>query len=325
MKHKIIIITILVVCIFSFQQASYAFWIWTPKTKGIVNPKYAVKDSPRQQYDWAMSFYEEGDYKRAAEEFVRMVSHYKNSELAPDAQYYAGLSYQKANMSYKAFANFQAVIDNYPFTKRIDDIIKSEFELGETFFHKHSGRLMGIELMTDVEKAIEIFKKIIENSPYSGYADNAQFMIGMCHKKLMQYNQAVESFQKLTQEYPTSDLVERSNYEVAQCMYISSLKADYDQEITDEAMGEFKKYAVQTRDKSLREEADNTIALLKEKKAESLFNSAEFYEKRTKYKSSLIYYSQILEKYPTTSYAMLAKIRIEYIDLALKSRIEKEK
>ncbi|NQT21867.1 MAG: outer membrane protein assembly factor BamD [Candidatus Omnitrophica bacterium] len=318
------IIIILVYCFF-FSVAAEAFWIWTPKSKKLVNPKYAVKDSPQQQYDWAMTFYKEGDYRRAAEEFLRMVSNYKNSDLAPDAQYYSAISYQKAGMPYKAFINFQAVIEKYPFTKRIAEIVKAEYELGEIFYHKHSGKLMGMELMTDVEKAIEIFKKIIENSPYSEYADNAQFMMGMCHKKLMQYNEAVESFQKLTQEYPTSDLVERANYEVAQCMYISSLKADYDQEITDDAMGEFKKYAVQTRDKGLRDEADQTIALLKERKAESLFNSAEFYEKRKKYKSARIYYNRILNNYPTTSFASLAKIRVEYISVILESERGRKK
>ncbi len=171
--------------------------------------------------------------------------------------------------------------------------------------------------MTDVEKAIEIFIKIIENIPYSSYADNAQFMIGSCYKKLEQYNEAVEAFQKLTQEYPASDLTEKAKYEQAQCMYLASLKADYDQEPTDEAIQEFKKYSLKSLDKELKIEADQTIALLEEKKAASIFKSAEFYEKQKKYKSARIYYHEILEKYPETSYALLAKIRLEYIDIIL--------
>ena len=252
-----------------------------------------------------------------------MVKQYKNSELAPDAQYYAALSYQKAGKYYIAFQNYQKVIENYPFTERIDEIIKAEYEIGEVFFNKHSGALMGVELMTDVEKAIEIFIKIIENMPYSSYADNAQFMIGSCYKKLEQYNEAVEAFQKLTQEYPASDLAEKAKYEQAQCMYLLSLKADYDQEPTDEAIQEFKKYSLKSLDKELRIEADQTIALLKEKKAESIFKSAEFYEKQKKYKSARIYYHEILEKYPETSYALSAKIKLEYIDTILERTEEK--
>ncbi len=83
----------LLIISFFILNSAEAFWIWTPKSQKFVNPKYAVKDSPQQQYDWAMSFYKEGDYRRAAEEFIRLVKQYKNSELAPDAQYYASLSY----------------------------------------------------------------------------------------------------------------------------------------------------------------------------------------------------------------------------------------
>ncbi len=311
------IASILLLISFFILNAAEAFWVWTPKSKGLVNPKYAVKDSPEQQYDWAMSFYKEGDYKRAAEEFIRLVEHYKNSELAPDAQYYTALSYQKAGKYYIAFQNYQKVIENYPFTERIDEIIKAEYEIGEVFFNKHSGALMGVELMTDVEKAIEIFIKIIENIPYSAYADNAQFMIGSCYKKLQQYNEAVEAFQKLTQEYPASDLVEKAKYEQAQCMYLVSLNADYDQEPTDEAIQEFKKYSSESLDNKLKIEVDQTIAILEQKKAESVFKSAEFYEKQKKYKSARIYYREILRKYPRTSYALLAKIRLEYADIIL--------
>ncbi len=295
----------------------FCFWIWTPGSHKLVNPKYAVKDSPEKQYDWAMSFYKEEDYKRAAEEFLRLVEHYKNSELAPEAQYYAALSYEAIGKYYPAFKSYQKVIDNYPFTKRIDEIIKAEYRIGEIFYNKHSATLMGIELMTDIEKAIEIFEEIIRSLPYSAYADEAQFMIGLCHKKLQQYNKAVEAFQKLAQEYPTSNLVEKAKYEAAQCLYLFSLKADYDQESTDEAIEEFKRYSLKTKDQKLRNKADQTIVLLKEKKAESLFKSAEFYEKQKKYKSARLYYGEILKRYPNTSYAPLAKIGKEYLDLVL--------
>lgn len=310
---------ILLIAAFSILMSDFAsaFWLWTPKTQKLINPKYAVKDSPERQNDWAMSFYKNGDYKRAAEEFARLVRSFPNSELAPDAQYYAALSYQKAGKYYIAFQNYQKVMSDYPFSKRIDEIIKAEYELGELFYDKETGEIMGIELMTDVEKALEIFSKIIENAPYSGYADDAQFMMGLCHKKLQQYNEAVAEFQKLIQEYPASGLMERARYEMAQCMYLASLKPEYDQEATEEAIDEFKKYSLESKDKNLRDEADRTIELLKEKKAENFYKIAEFYEGQKKYKSALIYYNVITIEYPNTSYAPLAKVKKEYIEIIL--------
>ena len=322
---KFIIHTFIALFLATFSLNAWAFWVWTPKSNKLVNPKYTAKDSPKKQYDWAMSFYSNKDYKRAAEEFKRLVAAYPNAESAPDAQYYAGLSYQKAGKYYPAFVNYQKVVDDYPFTDRIAEIVKAQYEIGEIFFNKHSGTLLGVEIMTDVERSIEIFAKVIGNMPYSDIADNAQYMIGLSYKKIQQYVDAVKAFEKLVQEYPKSDLVERARYEIAQCLYLSSLKAQYDQESTDEAMEEFEKYAEKTDDAKLKEEAKETVSFLKEKKAESLFNSAEFYEKRKKYRSAIIYYRKILETYPHTSYAPVAEARREYLEMILKDKEERKK
>ncbi|MEI6863356.1 MAG: hypothetical protein WCK38_03050, partial [Candidatus Omnitrophota bacterium] len=63
-----------------------AYWLWTPDSKKFVNPKYAVKDSPKEQYDWAMSFYEAKDYQRATAEFEKLTKNYEYSEYAARSQ-----------------------------------------------------------------------------------------------------------------------------------------------------------------------------------------------------------------------------------------------
>jgi len=322
MRYKALTLIIVITCL--VISDAHAFWLWSPKTTKFVNPKNAVKDSPQEQYDWAMSFYKREEYKRAAEEFVRLIDHYDDSKVAPDAQYYAAVSYQHIGKYYRAFQNYQKVVTNYPFSDKIEEIIKLEFELGELFYHRNRGTLMGMELMVDVEKAIEIFTAIIKNMPYSDYADNAQFMIGQSYKKIQQYNEAVEAFQNLVQEYPTSELLESAHYEIAQCLYLATHKADYDQEATDEAIEEFARYSQQSNDKEFQEEASETIRLLREKKAKSAFTSAQFYKKSKKYRSAQIYYQDILNEYGDTSYAPLAMKEMESIKKYLEEALDEQ-
>jgi len=303
-----IICAVLAVCL-----NAEAFWIWTPESSKLINPKYAAKDTPQEQYDWAMSFFVEEDYKRAAEEFVRLVDVYGDSKQAPDAQYYAAYAYHQAGKYYIAFQNYQKVIEQYPYTDRIGDIIKAEYELGQLFYERSKAVLMGVELMTDVEKSIEIFSAILKHMPYSTYADKAQYMLGMAHKKIQQYNQAIDAFHIVVQEYPKSELIEQSKYEIAQCLFLASKKADYDQEATDEAIKEFKQYAEESGSETLREEAENTISQLKEKKAAGIFDAAYFYERQKKYRSAVMYYKDIIENFPATSYRGQAEERLKKI------------
>jgi outer membrane assembly lipoprotein YfiO len=313
MKSNLLIIFTLIALVLSSVN-SYAFWVWNPKTKKIVNPKYAVKDTPEEQFNWAMQFFKRKNYERSGPEFLRLVRHYNTSELAPEAQYYAGRSYDEWGKYHRAFLEYQKVVDDYPYSKRIDEIVKREFRIGNKFYSKQGSKLAGMELMDSLDKALEVYNQVIENAPYGKYADKSQFKIGQCYKRLQQYNEAIAAFQKLEDEHPKSGLVKRATYEVANCTYLASLKADYDQEPTDEAIEEYKKYALYGQSDELKAEAERVISQLKEKKAESAFNTAAFYERGKHYKSAIMYYREIIDKYPNTTHAEVAREKIKLLE-----------
>jgi outer membrane assembly lipoprotein YfiO len=312
MKKYLFIAIILVYCLI-FSSEVKAFWIWTPKSNKLINPKNAAKDTPREQFKWAMRFFKDEDYKRAAEEFVNLAVNFKDSHLAPDAQYYAGRAYEASGKYYPAFQAYQKTIDTYPFTERIDDIIEREYNLGNILYKKHAGKLMGKEIITDLERAAEIFAKVKENAPFGEYADKAQFMIGECLKKSEQHGEAAKAFQKLAEEYPNSELVDKAKYEVAQATYLASLKPDYDQDLTDEAIKEFERVAREGEELAISSRAKEAISVLEDKKAESLFKTAKFYESQKRYKSAAIYYEEIVKKYPKSSFYKPARGNMEGI------------
>jgi len=153
MKKSGLIIAVFVCC-FLFCRDACPFWIWTPKDKKLVYPKHAAKDSPEEHFNWAMGFFKGKNYKRAAEEFDRLAAHFKDSDLAPEAQYYSGRSYEAMGKYYPAFLAYQKTIDVYPFTKRNEEIIEREYNLGNHLYKKHRGMLMGKEIMTDLDRAV---------------------------------------------------------------------------------------------------------------------------------------------------------------------------
>ena len=310
-KFKILICLLMLMCFVS--STSFAFWVWTPKDQKVTDPSKVVKDTPKKQYEFAMRLFDSGQYKEAGDEFVRLVENWKDSKFTPDAQYYAGVSYQKAKKPYIAFKNYEKVIKFYPYSKHVKDIVKAEYKIGEHFYNTSEAKLMGVELMGDAERAIEIFSAIITNMPYSEYADKAQFMIGKSYKKLQQYNEAALAFKKLVQEYPKSKLVDKAKFEVAECMSLYSKGSDYDQASTDEAIKEFKKYAEEFKDEKVQEQAAKTLNVLSEKKAKSIYDIAAFYHRMKKYRAAYIYYSQVINEYRDTTYYKLAEEKLKGI------------
>jgi outer membrane protein assembly factor BamD len=292
------------------SSSAHAYWIWTPETKKFVNPKHTVKDSPKEQYDWAMSFYEAKDYTKAAQEFEKLARNYEYSEYATRAQYYAGLCYENMGKYYVAFENYQKTIDNYPNTANIDEIIARQFNIANIYASKDSPKVMGTDIMTSYDRAIEIYKKVVSNAPYGQLADQAQFKLGETLKAAERFDEAIEAFKRVLDEYPDSELYEKARYEVAYSAYRASLKPAYDAGATDKAIQSFEDFRAQNSDAELIKEADETVQRLKDKAAEKIWMTADFYEKQKRYQSAIIYYQELLSKFPGSIFTERAKAKI---------------
>ncbi len=305
-----IILSVLVAFLISTGNISYAFWIWTPKSKTMVNPRFAVQDTPREQFDLAMRFFKRNEFQRAADEFVRLTTHYPDSDLAPEAQYYAGRSYEELGKYYFAFQNYQKTIDNYPYTRRMEEIIQHEYNIANIFQTMETAKLMELELTLSLDRAVAIYKKIIENSPFGEYADRSLYKMGECCRRMMKYGEAIEAYERIVKDYPQSGLVPEAKYQLAYTRYEASLDPEYDQESTEEALKEFKQISRTTPVPSIAKEADRVFNELRSRKARSELKVAEFYERQKKYRSALMYYGDIAAKFPGTGAAEYAEERI---------------
>jgi len=76
----------IIVFALSFLSASVipaeAYWIWTPKTGKWVNPKSAVKPTPKEQFDTAKGLYDIKSYEEAKREFKKLLKVYPKSAEA---------------------------------------------------------------------------------------------------------------------------------------------------------------------------------------------------------------------------------------------------
>ena len=296
------------------QHAGYAYWIWTPQTGTWINPKWAVKDTPAEQFEWAMRFYKSKDYKKAVDEFLKLVKYYPQAELAAEAQYYAGQSFEGLEEYEQAFLAYQKAIEAYPFSKRMEEMIEREFEIGNKFYAGERVKLWGIPTFPSVWKAIEMYQKVVDNAPYGKYADRSLYKIGECYKKGGDYQAARLAFQKLIDEHPESKLAEEANFQVGLCASQASLKPTYDQSVTDEALKEIEDFSSRHPESKLTAEADKMHQALRDKKAQSDFSIAEFYWKQKHYDSAAVYYRNIIDNYPETAAAKIAQERLRSIE-----------
>jgi len=303
MERRCISIALSLVSLLVFAPLSYGAWIWTPQTGKWLNPKSAVKDTAQEQLQAGMAFYDAKDYKKAIGDFDKVVRFYPNSIHAPIAQYYIGRSYENMEEYFHSYLAYQKVVDTYPHAKNREEIIMRQYNIGVMFYEGKKATVMGLPILPAIDKGIEIFERVINNSPYGEYADKSQFKMGESYKKTNRFAEAAMAFQKLVNDYPKSNLVEQANYQVAECGYLASLGYSYDQETTNAAIDKFEDFLASGGGENLVGSAKESLMILKEKRAQGLFETAGFYEKVGKRASAIVYYKEVVDQYPESKLA----------------------
>ena len=308
---KITRILAFILILSSLPVVSEASWIWSPDLGKWINPKKSAKDTPDQQYDWAMQFYKEKNWDRAIEEFEKLPEAFPNSRLSAEGVFFTGQC-QEAKQDYaKAADAYQKLIDRYPYSDRIKDAIQREFEIAGRFAAGEKIKIAGIPTFSGRDKAIELYQHIVKNAPFGSYGDQAQFQIGEVHKSMADYEEAQKAYQALVDEYSNSPLVPKARYQIAYVSMLASKSARYNDDSAQKAIDDFKNFKEAYPNQAQAVEADESIKVLRARKAMTGFQTASFYDQQKKWTSAKVYYQGVVSQYPETPAAAMAQKRLE--------------
>ncbi len=316
MQNRLILVVVSGILLWGFAGGTgLAFWIWTPETNKWVNPKYAVKETPKAQFEYAREFYRAKEYTKAMTEFKKLINHYPRAREASEAQYYIGLSLEREGKPYEAFKAFQKVIEKYPFSDRSADVVEKQFKIGERLLEGDQKRNKFVNAVTGGDyNIVDVFRAVIKNAPYGPYAPSAQYKIGLYLKEKQLYTEARDEFEKAVNDYPESPWAKAAQYQISLVDAERSSAAQYDQKTTQAAVEGFKEFVQTHPEAELSKQAQDHIHKLRSKEAENKFLVAHFYEKQKNYKAAQIYYTAIVDDYKDTIWATKALEKIRELD-----------
>jgi len=271
------------------------------------------KPNPKEQFAFSKAFYDEKKYEDAKREFKKLLKSYPKSFEASESQYYLGAIEEAQDNLYEAYQAYQRLIDKYPFSERIQEVIEREYKIAEAFMSGEKRKALGVALPVD-NPAIEIFSKVVENSSYGPLASKAQYQLGLVLKSLMRYYEAEEAFNKVISNYPSSEWAAAAKFQIASCRAAVSKSSEYDQGATEEAKQKFEEFVKEHPEATLSKDAQNNINQLREKGAESDYDIGRFYEKQKSYEAAKIYYNDTVDNYPDSTWAVKAMERLRIME-----------
>jgi outer membrane protein assembly factor BamD len=299
---------------FAFPTLSPAAWIWTPESGKFINPKMAVKSTPKEQLVHSVLLFESKKYTLAISEFKKLIKHYPRSKEAPEAQYYIGQILEEQGKPYEAFKAYQIVIDKYPFSERAAQIVELEYNIANNMMEGKGKRGKWTEaVLGGGERITEIFRTVIKNAPYGKFAAIAQYKIGLYLKEKGLFEEARDEFEKTINDYPTSEWAKAAKFQIAMADTQRSGDVQHEQKVTGVALDEFKEFVRSHPESELTPDAKEQINHLRGKEAENTFLIAQFYEKQKNYNSAKVYYRDIVNRYADTPWGAKALTRLKIL------------
>ena len=190
----------------------------------------------------------------------------------------------------KAIIELESLMFDARATTLEDDVL---FELAGAYYESEQYLL-----------AIEMYRRLLEQTPGSPHAADAQFNLARSHMELSpgyprdqeHTRRAIREFRLYLDMYPVRDPKQLADdIEMYKgLLQLNPGNADYERQLAM-ASAEFGRV-------EKAQEAVSNILALREKLSRSAYSIAEQYRRLKRYRASLLYFDQVLRFYPDTTY-----------------------
>jgi len=295
-------------------QGVFAYWTWSPEAGKFINAEGTAEGPAEEQFKYALRFVDEGKPEKAIDELENLSRTYPSARITADALFQLAVLYEKKSDHMKAFKTYKKIMETYPQSPRIDEVVERTYAIGNLFLSGQKAKVAGFAILPAMPKAIEVFKAITDSAPFSAYGDRALFNLGIAYKKNHRYEDAIKSFQRLIDDYPTSELLSDARFQLADTSFQMSIRrTDRDLRSLDVAEDSAEEFLKEYPDSHMTARAQELVKTIIDKNAEKNFKIGLYYENENYVDSAIIYYEDVTKKYPATVWADKARRRLGQI------------
>jgi outer membrane protein assembly factor BamD len=153
------------------------------------------------------------------------------------------------------------------------------------------------------QPAINDYQKLIDEYPFSPYAEEAELNIGLAYYKSHDYPESIGSLNDFVRMHPTSKHIEEASYYLAMAHYDQIGRPDQDQTHTELALEQFQSIEQRFPESDFAQLSHEQIAICREMLARHEYLIGDFYYSRANYKASESRMAELMALYPDTPIA----------------------
>lgn len=160
------------------------------------------------------------------------------------------------------------------------------------------------------QRAIELLNIFVDQHLGDPRVPQAMFTTARAHQARDEQLPAILLYERIYTSFPNSAVAREARFGVCGAYAELSPKAVLDQEYTRAAIGHCEAFAAAFPGTPEGSRAAEIVTAMREKLARKTLQNGEFYLKRRAYDAAIIYFNQVVERYPQTDAAPTALERL---------------
>ena len=283
------------------------------KVKYVAPGEEEVSGNAQRLNDIAQEAEKKGNIGRAIKAYSQLCRKYPNDTLAPAAAYRAAQLIEQNHDYIRAANTYRTLVERYPNSPHFDEAIEAQFRIGEMYLSGKKIKLLGIPLVTSMDRAVEIFAAIVRTAPFGRYTARAQFDIGLARQKQHANDAAIQAYQAVIDKFPNDPIAADAQYQIGYIWYEAARLGTNDQAATEKARNAFEDFLFRYPKSEKTAQAREDLEHLQQKSTGDAMKVAKFYDKKKAYRAAVIYYNEVIHDQPGSPASAEARKRVDQI------------
>lgn len=271
--------------------------------------------------------YHNKEWNKVINQSSQMLTAYPESVFIKEIYFFRAIAYYHKDDPDVANQYLTKFIEMGGSARYMEEALKYKYFIAEKFENGYYGHLFGVSALPRLESmwemAYQLYDEVIVTLPRNELAAKALFRKAAMYLVDDQFEESIESLNSLIRRFPRSPLAQEAYLQIGK-VYKRQVKVLYlDPRCYELAVLNKKKFDMQYPSSKYKLEMEEILNDITDCFAEDIYKSAMYFEKKSHKESAAMYLRSLIQKYPTSKFAILAtqKIAAYETDLDLKKKI----
>lgn len=222
----------------------------------------------------------------------------------------AELLYAKGKWN-KAIKKYDELLDSFPDSWLYTSALERQFSVATAFLAGEKRRVLKYIKLSAYEEGEKIMQKIADRTGDAPIAKRALRTVAESYEKKGQFLDAYEAWAEIATKWPTGQMGKESLLKMAQDLHSAYKSPKYDASSLLSAKSYYNDFKIRYPQLESEHGIDDKIKMIEEQLAYKQFTTGQYYDRADSPQAANIYYQYVIDKWPDSAAAKMAKAQIE--------------